>query len=584
MNRIEILMHTLPRWLEQIYGSYQLIIVDYSSHQEIYGDIRKICSRYQCEIDYNNPKSDKKVNVIRINRMSNFNMSHAINIGIRNSSSEIISIAGCETSPAPFYLESVMMTVDHNIFTRCQFGRLSFPRNAIEEINGYPELFEYWGAEDDIVSKCLVVKGMFLHDLDPILADNISHHDFSSIIGDQYNKFSRNYNRGRIETKTGSIINLQRYYSYRRRHGIINNYGKAYGADKPILADPSEQDDTPIESTVVPSRKSYIGARLAVVIPCMNRLDNLSVTLPMWFEQVYHNKQIVIIDYNSDIPIYKTIESICDLHKKRLSYNKFDYDADCVLFRINGTKYFNISHAYNYCISKISCDIISTTCADSCPRDYYLDCCANLIDDHHYTQCYWGLHTITYENWKKINGHQEIIVGYGVEDEDFSTRASLMGLYQIILPEHLIFNIPNNPDTQGENYELKNIKNSEIVNRARLYEYIGKFGYTANYGLPIGNDHPIDFVPFDPISEKNLIKLSVCSTDSLDKSNPPDGISYSEIYDVFYTFTKDWFDWTLICEVKKSQIFVLPNKDENIDKYLFILSQKIARTQQELIP
>jgi hypothetical protein len=76
------------------------------------------------------------------------------------------------------------------------------------------------------------------------------------------------------------------------------------------------------------------------------------------------------------------------------------------------------------------------------------------------------------------------------------------------------------------------------------------------------------------MKEKNLIKLTVCVSSDLDKTNLPSGIKYSEEYDVFYLLTQDWFDWKDICTVQHAQIFIVNKNETTIDKYLYYVSQR----------
>ncbi len=580
-NREDMFISTFQKWLEQIYEQYQIVVVDYSSDKSLYPFLSRTTQRYQATMDYNVDYSDSKVSLLRVEGQKCFNMSHAINYALQRTSSEAIAIAGTESLPLPYYLETIMMALDNNVFTRCMSGRICCPRKMIEDINGFPELVEFWGGEDDIVVHQLTKNGNFVIDLNPLMVQNLSHYDYHwSAATPYYLSLSRSHNRSQTlekyddPEKYGSYVNVSRMEKYLQKHDV-NNYGERYGGSNPILI--NKKDDVDI-SSITPDDISGInpfylgpcnlhyGKRCAVIMPVMNRLENMMGSLPQWIDQLYVNKQIIVVDYSSDIPIYNHVKNICKDKKVSISdENVFDYDKDVIVLRLNGLEHFNISHAYNYAISHIKSDIVMTICADSCPRDYYMDICVNLVDDYHIVQCYWGLHCLTRNNWEILNGHQEFIVGWGGEDVDFKTRARMAGLYCRIIPGYLIYHIPQTNEQKGHNRFVNNIARSEVINESRFSSYTATFGHIGNYGLTLGEKTPIGYLHD---TSKHLKKLFICKTDNM-PNNTPEGVSYSNEYKSYYTITDETlFDWSDICAPEKLFVFLIRDGKTDIDKYL----------------
>lgn len=578
-NRERSLLFSLPTWFTQIYQPAQVVLIDYSSNSCLYSMVRKLCERYRKTISFNEPMSNSDCSVFRVENQPFFNMSHALNYGIARSQSDIVAIAGTESVSTPYYLDIAMNIIDESTFTRCIRGRLVMPRHMILDINGYPELMEYWGGEDDVVVHQLFKRGYSFYDLDYSLVGNIQNHGFSDPIEEyadesqclqkhipnQYNHIPVK-NSGVISKIQGSILNMKRFSMYCKKNDpLVNNYNKPFGNGSPILL--SKQDEKDPVANVEISRtpqKSYTGKKVSVVIPVMDREDNLRATLPMWLSQLYVNKQIVVVDYSSTNPVENIISSICENYRMTYSVNEYKDDVDIILFRIDNMKYFNISHAYNYAISRIKTDVIATVCADSCAHDYYLDLVMNAVDDESLIQIWWGLHTITYDNWKKLNGHQEFITGWGAEDDDFRMRSQLMGLKIKILPSHFVYNIPHSERDRIVNRPIKDFRESANLNQLRFMHYRSIYGGVGNYGSVIGGDNPVGYGG----DQVNLIPLACCVYNTC--SSLPDFVVKDETLGVHYVIMnssdkfcwKEYEQWIKFGDVKYNTFFNMISENE----------------------
>jgi len=312
--------------------------------------------------------------------------------------------------------------------------------------------------------------------------------------------------------------------------------------------------------------------KCTVFIPCMNREKNLIQSLETWLCQTYPNIQIVIIDYSSEILLEESIRTICDSVKKEFS-NKPDSDADVVLLRINNQKHFNICHAYNYAIKRTETDIVSFACADSVPWNFYIETCVNLLSKNNFTQIHWGLQTIMKDNWSKLNGHQEFIVGWGAEDDDFRTRAILMGLEAIILPSKMVFQIPHKHENKGTYRQIKDISESSLTNMARFQQYIAHHGFVANYGKETGNDKPVEYIPDREIPLPT--RMYCFQSSKLNKENPEQNIKYNKEFDLFYIISKTEVDMKKIVDGPFYHFFI--HSDCDISKILYAALRNIVK-------
>lgn len=306
--------------------------------------------------------------------------------------------------------------------------------------------------------------------------------------------------------------------------------------------------------------------KCTVFLPCMNREDNLKSTLPMWINQKYNNKQIVVIDYSSQGPLEELTRQIADEHK--MSFDVYENggttDAAIILVKVPGMQHFNISHAYNYAIKRIPTDIVCTVCGDSCPRDYYLDVVASMVDDNTLIQCWWGLHTITYKNWQRLNGHQEFVVGWGAEDDDFRYRAQLLGLNVLKITDNLVFHIPQKQIEKGKHRKITDTTISADINSMRFHHYIAGYGAVANYGKEIGCEEPIQFS--DQIETNN--RISICEYETLETPLDPavvEKVNENLFYVLIRPDNREWAhynQWQQFGKIKRHEVRQMITDDE----------------------
>lgn len=323
------------------------------------------------------------------------------------------------------------------------------------------------------------------------------------------------------------------------------------------------------ESLLYPVKNQYV-KKVSIIIPVMDRLDNLVASAEAVFSQTYPHIQIVIVDYSSRVPIQNSVQSLCTKYSKTFSTDPKS-NANVILLRINNLKYFNISHAYNYAISQLNTDIISLLCADSVPWDFYIETCVNLLTDTNLVQSHWGLHTITYGNWKKLNGHQEFITGWGSEDDDFRIRANLMGLDINIVPSKFVYQIKQDDSYKTTNRQIKNLSESSLTNAARFRQYIATHGFVANYSLPIGKEEPIQYQSTVPVELP--LRLWIFRNPELDNNNLSADIKYDTEFNLHYKITREDFDCHPYCN-KFDNFYI--ESDADIRKYFDMVQTKYA--------
>ena len=199
-------------------------------------------------------------------------------------------------------------------------------------------------------------------------------------------------------------------------------------------------------------------------------------------------------------------------------------------------------------------------------KNQNFELCANLVNESHFTQIHWGLHGITYENWKKLNGHQEFIAGWGAEDCDFRLRAIMMGLKPVYLDRKYVYQIPQGHVEKATNRKIKDISESSLINQTRFLHYRESQGYVGNYSKDIGSEYPIEFVSLNEDNSPPQ-RMWCFRSNSIDKYNPPDELIYSKEFDMFYIISQELIDCKKYVDGPFWHFYISGTSD--IDKYLF---------------
>jgi len=229
-NRNEFLLHSVPAWLAQTYQRFELVIVDYNSERAVYGDLVPIAEKFGLEIAVDPPlkhiddegiEHDRyheysKLTIIQVPDVQEWNMSHAINYAVRRTTSDVLSIVGCDTVPDARYLEMALHIVDERVVSSVHCGRLTFPRALWYQLNGYQELCSGWGYEDNDFRFRLTRNNIIIKEMNPLMCPSVTH---ASLRGNSHDS---------------NMANKYKCRNYCNTHGLIGNYSVFPGAEKPV--------------------------------------------------------------------------------------------------------------------------------------------------------------------------------------------------------------------------------------------------------------------------------------------------------------------------------------------------------------
>ena len=205
---------------------------------------------------------------------------------------------------------------------------------------------------------------------------------------------------------------------------------------------------------------------ISIVCACMNRSKPLEACIGSWLLNKQIN-EILIIDWSSS-------------PKLKLD----NLDPRIRIVRVDGEKYFNLGKAYNFGFKLAKSSKIIKMDADYFINPYY-DFIGELpLPKSTFYTGSWKLGEfdgdmgffrytngwlyIEKEDFLSVGGYREDLKGYGFDDSDLYNRLKKSGLAQGTLNLNLrplIFHVPHDKEVRVENYENKNIRETEEYNR-----------------------------------------------------------------------------------------------------------------------
>ena len=218
---------------------------------------------------------------------------------------------------------------------------------------------------------------------------------------------------------------------------------------------------------------------ISIICAVKNRKNALKISLTSWLlcDKI---SEIILVDWSSD----ESIEEFISI------------DERIKVIRVENEQYFNLPSSYNlasYCTTN---EYLLKMDAEYVINPYFDFIDKYLPDDFNFVRgCHWlspspfltylnGLLFIKTENFKKVNGYNELMKDYGYEDVDLHNRLCKSGLTEIHVDpnENMIFHIPHPKITRVQNYECQDIDVShyrnEMISQNRAPSAYNKSIYT----------------------------------------------------------------------------------------------------------
>jgi len=199
--------------------------------------------------------------------------------------------------------------------------------------------------------------------------------------------------------------------------------------------------------------------KISVCTVCMNRLYHLSKTLPVNIaeNQGYPNLEFVILNYNSRDGMDDWMRSHMDQH---IASGLVKY------YRTDEPEYFDMAHSKNMVSRLATGEIICNIDADIFAGPGYVtwvqECFAALGPDIVITTLRkdaipyrdtGGKICFTREIFTKVNGYDESLIGYGMDDVDLCNRIEKAGVNRVFIEEEKYLRyIPHSDRVRLANY------------------------------------------------------------------------------------------------------------------------------------
>lgn len=235
-------------------------------------------------------------------------------------------------------------------------------------------------------------------------------------------------------------------------------------------------------------------------MPYKNRLENLSLTLPTLFEAANASPpiEIVIVDYNSDIPLENYLKN----NTPPLDPHNF-----LLVYRYTGNPYFHMAHSRNVA-NKISHGAYLTQgnvdmllhpsyfqiMRDGITPEIPLYFIAKTPVSARYNSCWHPQIMVVERNeFMSAGGFDERFEFWGAEDKDLNARLLLRGLPYKLLPLTPAFQDITTPrDLKTKNYRLPlHLKRMSNIQRALYKQNILDNILVANPGQSWGDPNKV---------------------------------------------------------------------------------------------
>jgi GT2 family glycosyltransferase len=211
---------------------------------------------------------------------------------------------------------------------------------------------------------------------------------------------------------------------------------------------------------------------VSIVCAVMNRFPALRVALTSWRLQ-RDVAEIVIVDWSSSMPLDSLAQE----------------DERIRIVRVDHEPRFHLAAAFNLAADCAAQPVLLKLDADYVLNPYYDFTASHPLPEQGFFTGHWrhrgpfteflnGLVCIRAADWKRVQGYNEYLEGYGWEDDDFYTRLAAAGLKRWLLAPSppTAFHIPHGHDVRVEHYEEKDRQRAHRKNRehATAVPYAGR--------------------------------------------------------------------------------------------------------------
>lgn len=226
--------------------------------------------------------------------------------------------------------------------------------------------------------------------------------------------------------------------------------------------------------------------RIAICTTCMNRLDDLRLTLPdnIAANSDYENLEFVLLDYNSRDGLSNWIQ---DRFPRELASGRLRY------FHTTEPEFYEMGHSRNLAFALADADLVTNVDADNWALAGFarhLNCLANQVPVRGVFIKSWqrmnGRVAFYKSEWQSLGGYDESFVGYGFDDADLVCRALAQGFTLARFGGEYCRRIHTSSKAKIANLSDKGWRKTQEANRAQSEHNLRTGRLRANEGQSWG--------------------------------------------------------------------------------------------------
>ena len=188
---------------------------------------------------------------------------------------------------------------------------------------------------------------------------------------------------------------------------------------------------------------SIVKKKIAFCITCMNRLEHIQETLVKNMNDNFDVNEVefILLDYNSSDGLEKWVKTLgFFLDNKMLSY-----------YRTTVSTTYHRSHSRNMAFRLSTADIVCNLDADNFLGNHFFEYILNtfeinkerkiFVTSNFHSRDVFGRFCAYRDDFMRISGYDESLIGYGMEDIDLYDRLTKIGLEQEMFHGESFYNM-----------------------------------------------------------------------------------------------------------------------------------------------
>ncbi len=197
--------------------------------------------------------------------------------------------------------------------------------------------------------------------------------------------------------------------------------------------------------------------KISFIVTCKGRLHHLRQSLPLLARQP--GSECVVVDF--DCP-------------DQTGLWVAEHFPSVRVVQVRDAPAFNISRARNLGAGAATTPWLCFVDADILIADEFATTLASLLHEGHYYRPQpvaweqWGMHLCTRADFERVGGYDEVLAGWGSEDNDIYFRLESLGCHPAPFPGRLISSLPHGDEERTRYHEIRDRWVNQRINALYL--------------------------------------------------------------------------------------------------------------------